>query len=920
MKLEASHAGFLKIPARLSGLLFLAGFALPVFLAVSAARAQTAQFRALEDHVPSWANDANFVEAVPASQRVSGLELVLARSAERQQAFEKLLADQQNPASPEFHHWLTSQEIGARFGLADEQIELIRGWLESEGLQVDWVSPAKNFIGFSGAAGDVGRVLQTNLNYYRVNGVRKRSISSAPILPADIASAVKSIHGLYEIDEKPMVHARLVSGARPLVTGSNGSQLEYFVGPADFARIYDVPASLNGSGITVGIVGEARTDSADFTYFQQATATSFADPTEIVPTAYDGVDPGPPYTTQQAQSVDIGDQLEATLDVLRVSTIAPKAKVLLVVATAASGGIGDGLDYLINSTPVPAKVINVSFGACESGVSPGDVSGVDSLFSQAAMEGISVFVAAGDSGASGCDTAFTTPPATPQANSPNYLCSSSYVTCLGGTEFNDTANPSDYWNPGNGAGLESALQYIPEGGWNEPKDSSGNVQVAASGGGVSQYISTPSWQTGKGVPSARTGRYTPDIAFDAAGHDGYFGCMAAAGGSCTSGGNPFVDFFGTSAAAPDMAGITALLDQKLGGKGQGNLNPEIYSLAAAAPSIFHDVTVATSGVSGCTVKTASMCNNSAPGPSGASGGQAGYLVGTGYDEVTGLGSLDVARFIDAFSAPASAPTAKTGAASAVTGASATLAGTVNPDGASTKYWFAYGTSSSLAGAATTASKSVSGTSAVSVTANLTGLKPLTKYYFQLQDSNSVGAANGGIASFTTGKEAQTISFTLPTSAKYGAAAIPLSAKASSGLAVTLKIISGPGKLKSGSLVIAGAGTIEVEAGQAGSATYAAVTLTRSIAVAKAVLTVAANDESMTAGAPVPALHFHMSGFVNGDTRGTATKSAPLLTTTATSSSPKGSYPITISAGTGPKALTAVNYSFKFVNGTMTVNK
>ena len=78
---------------------------------------------------------------------------------------------------------------------------------------------------------------------------------------------------------------------------------------------------------------------------------------------------------------------------------------------------------------------------------------------------------------------------------------------------------------------ESALGYIPEGGWNEPLDGSGNTQAAASGGGFSAYIPTPTWQTGTGVPGTE-GRYTPDIAFSASGHDGYFGCLAAGGGDC----------------------------------------------------------------------------------------------------------------------------------------------------------------------------------------------------------------------------------------------------------------------------------------------------------------------------------------------------------------------------------------------------
>ncbi|HEY1804621.1 MAG TPA: protease pro-enzyme activation domain-containing protein [Terracidiphilus sp.] len=630
----------------------------------SGARAQTpdrlpraidsAKLLTLPHHHPQWAAAANDAGPVPANLKIENATLVLARSSQQELAFEQLLRDQQDPASPEYHHWLTPDEIGQRFGLSDNDIALITTWLQSQGMQGIWVSPSRVFVGFSGSAANVGQAFGAELHYYNVNGRQLISASSDPTVPAALAPAIRSVRGLFTIEERPFHFVTPMQSNAPNLTISSGGTTYHFIAPGDFATIYDEPTGLTGAGTTIGIVAEARTNPADFNNFKSLTGSTFPNPTEVIPTAFGGVDPGPAYTTQQSctSSCDLLDyQSEATLDVFRAGSVAPGASLLLVAASAGSGGIAVDAQYIVQSNPVPAQVMSISFGNCELAGGPSGVEYWDSLFQQAAGEGISVFVSSGDSGASGCDSDFVTPPLDPSPNSPNYICSSSYATCVGGTEFNDASNSSTYWNASDGTGLASALGYIPEGAWNEPLDSSSAPVVAASGGGVSAYIATPSWQTGTGVPAARSGRYTPDIAFSASGHDGYFGCIAASGGSCVVGpsGAPFSVFSGTSAAAPGMAGVAALLDQQAG-VAQGNLTPFLYDLAAAAPAAFHQVSVASSGVANCSTATPSMCNNSDPGPAGLTGGQAGYQLGAtgGYSEVTGLGSLDISQFINAY--------------------------------------------------------------------------------------------------------------------------------------------------------------------------------------------------------------------------------------------------------------------------------
>ena len=647
----------------------------------------------LTGHHPAWASAQNDAGAVPADLPIERLTLVLARPPQVEQAYAQFLKDQQDPASPDYHHWLTPAQIGKRFGVSAHDIHAVTVWLQSQNLQVDSVANSRQRITFSGPASTVGNAFGAEMHYYMVKGEKRISINAEPQIPAALSAVIKSVSGLYTTKYSPQHGSQTIQApshnvgsnwrAVPDATFCSGSTCSNIIFPADFATIYNlngITGGINGAGQTIAIVGRSRVCTADITNFATQAAVTANVPTAIVAT--NGVDPGPAACSGSAS----GDQSEATLDVTRSGSIAQGAALDLVISADTGGqdGIQIAATSVVDTPPTPApKIMSISFGLCEQEAGAPGVGFWDNLFQEAAGEGISVFVSSGDSAAAGCDTAFTTPPAS-QILSPNAICASSHATCVGGTEFADAANPSQYWSSTNGPGFESALGYIPEGAWNEPLNGSNQPQVAGTGGGVSGFISTPSYQTGTGVPTGRTGRYSPDVAFSASDHDGYFGCLAAGGGSCVvSGGSfSFEIFSGTSAAAPDMAGIAALLDQKES-SAQGLLNPTLYTLAATpANAVFHDVTVATSGVTGCVVTTPSMCNNSTAGPNGLTGGLSGYLVTAGYDEATGLGSINVANLLTSWSSAIGVATTATLTVSPTSpvnaGTSVTLTATVKP--------------------------------------------------------------------------------------------------------------------------------------------------------------------------------------------------------------------------------------------------
>ena len=680
---------------------------------------------------PAWATAQTDAGALPADSPIQHATIVLARSPERQRAFEQFLARQQDPGSSDYHRWLTPVEVGERFGVSTNEIAAVTAWLASENLQVETVSNSRVMIAFGGSAAAVGQAFGARLHQYVVNGEQRVSIASDPSIPAALAPVIRAVSGLYTVKLNPMHRGGAGSLAAPLPgsspEGTFGSN--HYLFPADFAAIYDLnsvySSGLSGAGQTIAIIGRSRVDNADIENFQKLSGLPVQDPIVIVPP--NGVDPGAPQTIQGTYTED---QLEATIDVTRAASVAPGATIDLVVS--GESGHYDGLylatQYVVDTNPVPARIMSLSFGACERGTAALGVALWDTFFSQAAAEGISVLVCSGDSGAAGCDDNFKAPPAL-QIQSPNYICSSSYATCVGGTEFADVSSPSQYWFVTNGTNYESALGYIPEGGWNEPLTSSGLPQIAAGGGGVSGYIATPAWQSG--IAPGYQGRYTPDISFTSSCHDGYFACFAAAGNGCPGGTAQHFEYFcGTSASAPDMAGIAALINQKEGGP-QGNLNPALYRLSLTARSVFHDVTVQSSGVANCDVNVPSMCNNSTPGPTGLTGGLAGFLVGPGYDEVTGLGSIDVANLLANWASvttplPGTAVTLTSSANTAAMGTTVTLTASVT----SSDSILPLGTVSFVDGTATsgTATLGASGSATYNTTSLGAGVHSITAVY------------------------------------------------------------------------------------------------------------------------------------------------------------------------------------------------
>jgi subtilase family serine protease len=534
-------------------------------------------------------------------------------------ALNELLRQQQDPQSPNYHVWLSPADYAARFGLSVNDRNKVLSWLRAEGFTIDEVAQNGRSVSFSGSAAQIESALHTSIHQYDVNGEAYYANATEPSVPAAIADVVLGFRSLNNFRLTPRPNQRSVMAPAPQFTSSLSGN--HFLSPSDFATIYGLnglyAAGIDGRGQSIVIAGQTDIDLNDIRAFRSASGLPASDPAVVLVPG--SADPG----------LVKGDLAEADLDLEWAGAVAPKARLIYVNST----NVLDSLQYAIDQNLAP--VASISYGSCERNFSPQDINSLVALGQQANAQGITIVAASGDTGAADCESKTAT--TATHGLAVDLPASLPYVTGLGGSEFRET---SASWNSTNTATFGSALSYLPEGAWNDTV--SGNA-LSAGGGGRSTYFSKPAWQSSPGVPND-SARDVPDVSFNASGnHDGYLLCS---GGNCVSGfrssaGALFI-VGGTSVSAPAFAGIISLVNQKTNSS-QGNVNPILYSLAVNSPSAFHDITAGDNRVP-CLPGTLDCAN----------GGTIGFSAGPGYDQATGLGSVDALNLISAWPGPPAA--------------------------------------------------------------------------------------------------------------------------------------------------------------------------------------------------------------------------------------------------------------------------
>jgi hypothetical protein len=547
----------------------------------------------------------------------------------QQASLTQLLADQQNPASPRYHQWLTPEQFGAQFGLAAADKAQVSAWLTSQGFKVSTVARGGLFIQFSGTVEQAQKAFSTEIHTVLVHGEQHIANVTEPSLPKAIAAVTAGISGLDDfratahvskiVDPTAVDPKATKTTAKPLYTSGTTN----YIAPGDFYTIYDeaplLTSSINGKGVSIVVAGQTDIYPADIAAFQSAAGL----PNKPATVTLYGGDPGFTNAT---------DLLGSEQAIEWTGAVAPGASIIYV----------NTIDALYGSVPLAidnnlAPVIASFYGKCEASLGTSAIIYYSQILQQGASQGITITSASGEYGGTDCDT---TGGSAVGGFAVDFPGSSPYVTSVGGTEFNEAGGT--YWSATNGTNGKSALSYIPETVWNDDSTS----QLLASGGGTSLYFSKPAWQTGIGVP-ADASRDVPDVSMSGSPfHDPYLVCTQ---GYCTTGfangSGAFDAGGGTAMSSSVFAGLMALVVQKTGGS-IGVANPVLYALATGTygSKVFHDI------------KTGSNASPCAQGSTNCGvSGSIGYGATTGYDQATGWGSVDAFQLVTDWSLVAGTP-------------------------------------------------------------------------------------------------------------------------------------------------------------------------------------------------------------------------------------------------------------------------
>jgi subtilase family serine protease len=535
---------------------------------------------------------ADVVGATAASVSTS-LAMRLTMALRHRDDLARLLADQQDPSSPQYHRWLTPDAFTNRFGPADADLARVTRWLKKKGFTVKSADASTREVSFTGTVAQAQNVFGVKIA--ATTDGHLYSNTGDPSVPAELAPIVESIHGLDNLlHSQPMVH-RVSKPAS--VVNDNGP----FFGPPDIYTFYNetplLNANIDGGGVgCIAVVEDSNIDQPAADAFNTQFGLPALTGSNFSTVLVDGSDPGV-----------AADQDETMVDVSYSHAVAPGSSIRIYLGDqkhTSSPAILDAIHAAVTDKSNPlCSAISISFSFC--GGSKRFYKTQNGFFAQAAAQGQSVFVATGDTGAAGLKLSRNGTCVTGTSRNINELGASPNVTAIGGTEF------SPNYSGGNDVGS------VSESVWND--------RDGAAGGGESKVFKKPAFQNG--LIKKDKMRDVPDISFGASpSTPGFF-----LGGRLKGAPAAVCCIGGTSLGAPAWAGLSQLISQSNNAR-IGNLNTRIYQLGAKTDGATTGIRDVTSGNTNFNHVT-------------------GFSATTGYDKASGWGTVDMSLFVPAFLAP-----------------------------------------------------------------------------------------------------------------------------------------------------------------------------------------------------------------------------------------------------------------------------
>ncbi len=536
--------------------LTIAGLGLAVWsLSAASSVAADPAMKSLHGHVPS------IVAHMTAIGDLSGntnLQLAIGLPLRNKEALTNLLQSMYDPASPNYHHYLTPEEFTAQFGPSEQDYQAVIDFAKTNGLEVVSKHSNRMLLDVKAKASDVERAFHVTLRKYHHPKENRDFYApdTEPSVPATLS--LQDVSGLSDYSKPQSMirtghgqkwHVGAVSGetkassaqpaAQPGATTGSGPAGNYIGN--DFRNAYVPGVALNGSGQSIALVQFDGYNPSDIAIYETMAGRTNVPLQNVLLDGFSGV-PG-------------GNQDEVCLDIEMSVSMAPALSKIIVYE-------GEVPNDVLNAIATANAARQVS---CSWGWGGGPQVTTDQIFQQMALQGQSFFCSSADSDAYVAGT----------VNNPSFPgtpASSPYVTAVGGTTLTMT-------NSGGG--------YASETVWNWDIRFGPGADGIGSSGAICNGYAIPYWQTNinmivpQGSPSFRN---MPDVALTA---DDVF--IVSEGGQGLTGNG------GTSCASPLWAAFTALINQQQANNSRGPvgfINPALYTIAAGPSyaSCFHDIT------------------------------------------------------------------------------------------------------------------------------------------------------------------------------------------------------------------------------------------------------------------------------------------------------------------------------------------